>query len=296
MNEKGFFGSYGGCFVPEILMHPLEELEEAYRTYTETEDFQREYTRLLTDYSGRPTPLTHAARMSGLLGGARIYLKREDLNHTGSHKINNTLGQVLLAKKMGKNRIIAETGAGQHGVATATACALFGLECLVYMGEVDVARQKLNVFRMQMLGASVVPVTSGSRTLKDAINAAMRDWVANLDTTYYVIGSVVGPHPYPTMVRDFQSVIGRECRQQVLVTCGRLPDTVLACVGGGSNAMGIFSEFIGDSAVRLIGVEAGGLGLDTVHHAASLSRGSRGILHGSLSYILQDDQGQIRET
>ncbi|WP_017872364.1 tryptophan synthase subunit beta [Candidatus Caldatribacterium saccharofermentans] len=294
--EKWFFGEFGGRFVPETLVHPLEELEEAYEYYRNDPEFQEELRLYLTTYAGRPTPLTYAARLSRELGGAKIYLKREDLNHTGSHKLNNTLGQVLLAKKMGKKRIIAETGAGQHGVATATACALLGLECQVYMGAVDVERQKLNVFRMQVLGAQVIPVYSGSQTLKDAINEALRDWVRNVDTTHYVIGSVVGPHPYPTMVRDFQSVIGREAKEQFLEQEGRLPDYVIACVGGGSNAIGIFSAFLPYGDVRLVGVEAGGLGLETGKHAASIGRGRKGVLHGSMSLLLQDEFGQIQET
>lgn len=294
--KKGFFGEFGGQFVPETLMHPLEELEEAYEYYRNEPSFREELTMYLRTYAGRPTPLTYAARLSEELGGARMYLKREDLNHTGSHKLNNTLGQVLLAKKMGKKRIIAETGAGQHGVATATACALLGLSCQVYMGAVDVERQKLNVFRMRILGAEVIPVYSGSQTLKDAINEALRDWVRNVDTTHYVIGSVVGPHPYPTMVRDFQSVIGQEAKEQFLEREGRLPDYVIACVGGGSNAMGIFSAFLPHEEVKLIGVEAGGLGLETGKHAASIGRGRKGVLHGSMSFLLQDEFGQIQET
>lgn len=294
--EKGFFGEFGGRFVPETLVQPLEELEEAYEYYRNDPLFQAELAMYLEMYAGRPTPLTFAARLTETLGGAKIYLKREDLNHTGSHKLNNTLGQVLLAKKMGKRRIIAETGAGQHGVATATACALLGLECQVYMGAVDVERQKLNVFRMQVLGAEVVPVYSGSQTLKDAINEALRDWVHNVDNTHYVIGSVVGPHPYPSMVRDFQSVIGREAENQFFEREGKLPDYVIACVGGGSNAMGIFSAFIPHPDVRLIGVEAGGLGLDSRKHAASIGKGTKGVLHGSMSLLLQDEFGQIRET
>ncbi|MEN3202382.1 MAG: tryptophan synthase subunit beta [Atribacterota bacterium] len=294
--KKGFFGEFGGQFVPETLMHPLEELEEAYEYYRNDPSFWMELELYFKTYAGRPTPLTYAARLSEELGGARVYLKREDLNHTGSHKLNNTLGQVLLAKKMGKKRIIAETGAGQHGVAAATACALLGLSCQVYMGAVDVERQKLNVFRMQILGAEVIPVYSGSQTLKDAINEALRDWVRNVDTTHYVIGSVVGPHPYPAMVRDFQSVIGREAKEQFLEREGRLPDYVIACVGGGSNAMGIFSAFLPHKEVKLIGVEAGGLGLETGKHAASIGRGRKGVLHGSMSFILQDEFGQIQET
>ncbi len=296
MDSKWFIGEFGGRFVPEILMYPLNELEEAYDFYFHDHQFQTELAYYLSRYAGRPSPLYFASRLTDYAHGARIYLKREDLNHTGSHKINNTLGQVLLAKKMGKKRIIAETGAGQHGVATATACALFGMECQVYMGKVDVERQKLNVFRMQILGAEVIPVQSGSQTLKDAINEAMRDWVRNVDRTHYVIGSVVGPDPYPRMVRDFQSIIGGESRQQMLDSEGRLPDTVIACVGGGSNAMGMFHAFINDKQVKLIGVEAGGFGLDSGKHSASIGRGSRGILHGSLSFLLQDEYGQILET
>ena len=295
MENAGFFGEFGGKFVPEILVHPLQELEEAYEYYRKDEKFQEELNYYLKDYAGRPTPLYLAERLTESWKGARVYLKREDLNHTGSHKINNTLGQALLAKKIGKKRIIAETGAGQHGVATATVAALLGLECEVYMGAKDVERQKLNAFRMQILGAEVIPVYSGSQTLKDAINEAMRDWVRNLDTTHYVIGSVVGPHPYPQMVRDFQSVIGRETKQQIMEKEGRLPDYILACVGGGSNAMGMFYEFVPEN-VALIGVEAGGQGIETGKHAASIGGGRKGILHGSLSYVLQDEFGQIQET
>jgi len=295
MENAGFFGEFGGKFVPEILVHPLQELEEAYEYYRKDEKFQEELNYYLKDYAGRPTPLYLAERLTESWKGARVYLKREDLNHTGSHKINNTLGQALLAKKMGKKRIIAETGAGQHGVATATVASLLGLECEVYMGAKDVERQKLNAFRMQILGAEVIPVYSGSQTLKDAINEAMRDWVRNLDTTHYVIGSVVGPHPYPQMVRDFQSVIGRETKQQIMEKEGRLPDYILACVGGGSNAMGMFYEFVPEN-VALIGVEAGGQGIETGKHAASIGGGRKGILHGSLSYVLQDEFGQIQET
>ena len=296
MNEKGFMGEFGGRFVPEILMYPLNELEEAYEYYSQDRAFHKELGYYLSQYAGRPSPLYYASRLSEKSGGRKIYLKREDLNHTGSHKINNTLGQVLLAKKMGKKRIIAETGAGQHGVATATVCALFGMECQVYMGAVDVERQKLNVYRMQILGAKVTPVTTGTQTLKDAINEALRDWVSNVDNTHYVIGSVVGPDPYPRMVRDFQAIIGGEARQQILDAEGRLPDKVIACVGGGSNAMGIFHAFRNDTQVELIGVEAGGLGLDSGKHSASIGKGSKGILHGSLSYILQDQYGQILAT
>ncbi|MBP8932828.1 MAG: tryptophan synthase subunit beta [Candidatus Atribacteria bacterium] len=296
MNEKGFMGEFGGRFVPEILMYPLNELEEAYEYYSQDQAFHQELGYYLSQYAGRPSPLYYASRLSEKSGGRKIYLKREDLNHTGSHKINNTLGQVLLAKKMGKKRIIAETGAGQHGVATATVCALFGMECQVYMGAVDIERQKLNVYRMQILGAEVIPVITGTQTLKDAINEALRDWVSNVDNTHYVIGSVVGPDPYPRMVRDFQAIIGGEARQQILDAEGRLPDKVIACVGGGSNAMGIFHAFRNDTQVELIGVEAGGLGLDSGKHSASIGKGSKGILHGSLSYILQDQYGQILAT
>lgn len=292
--QAAYFGEFGGQFVPEVLMPALAELERAYLEAKDDPAFQRELAEHLAEYSGRATPLYRADRLTGYVGGATIYLKREDLNHTGSHKINNTLGQILLARRMGKQRIIAETGAGQHGVATATVCARFGLECVVYMGEEDTRRQALNVFRMELLGARVHPVTSGTRTLKDATNEAIRDWVANVQNTHYIIGSVVGPHPYPTMVRDFQSVIGKEARKQILAKTGRLPDAVVACVGGGSNAMGIFHAFIPDEAVALYGVEAAGEGLDTDRHAASISRGTKGILHGAKSYILQDADGQIQ--
>jgi len=293
-DKRGYFGRYGGRFVPEMLMIPLRELEAAFRVAIRDKDFRSELAYYLKYYVGRPTPLYLAERLSQRLGGARIYLKREDLNHTGAHKINNTLAQVLLAKRMGKTRIIAETGAGQHGVATATAAALFNLECHIYMGEEDIRRQAMNVSRMDLLGADVIPVTQGSRTLKDAINEAIRDWVTNVKNTYYVIGSVVGPSPYPMMVREFQLVIGQEARQQIKRAEGRLPDTIVACVGGGSNALGIFYPFRGDE-VRLIGVEAAGLGLDTVKHSATLSVGDPGILHGALSYLLQTREGQIRE-
>ena len=292
--QAAYFGEFGGQFVPEVLMPALAELERAYLEAKDDPAFQRELAEHLAEYSGRATPLYRADRLTGYVGGATIYLKREDLNHTGSHKINNTLGQILLARRMGKQRIIAETGAGQHGVATATVCARFGLECVVYMGEEDTRRQALNVFRMELLGARVHPVTSGTRTLKGATNEAIRDWVANVQNTHYIIGSVVGPHPYPTMVRDFQSVIGKEAREQILAKTGRLPDAVVACVGGGSNAMGIFHAFIPDEAVALYGVEAAGEGLDTDRHAASISRGTKGILHGAKSYILQDADGQIQ--
>lgn len=289
-----YFGEFGGQFVPEVLMPALNELERAYLEAKEDPEFQRELAAHLSEYSGRETPLYRADRLTEHVGGATIYLKREDLNHTGSHKINNTLGQILLARRMGKRRIIAETGAGQHGVATATVCARFGLDCVVYMGAEDTRRQALNVFRMELLGARVHPVESGTRTLKDATNEAIRDWVANVHDTHYIIGSVVGPHPYPTMVRDFQSVIGREARQQVLERTGRLPDAVVACVGGGSNAMGIFHAFIPDASVALYGVEAAGDGLETERHAASISKGTKGVLHGAKSYLLQDDDGQIK--
>lgn len=288
------FGRYGGRYVPETLVSALEELEAAYETYRDDPDFLAELHLLQADYAGRPTPLFLARRLSECVG-CRTYLKREDLAHTGAHKINNTLGQILLAVRMGKRRIIAETGAGQHGVATATVAALFGLECHVYMGEEDIRRQELNVFRMKLLGAEVLPVTSGSGTLKDATNEAIRDWVANVETTHYIIGSVVGPAPYPTLVRDFQSVIGAETREQILAREGRLPDGLVACVGAGSNAIGLFHEFVDEAAVRLVGVEAAGLGLDSGKHGASLARGTGGILHGSFSYVLQDDEGQIEE-
>ncbi len=288
------FGPYGGRYVPETLIAALEELEAAYETYRDDPAFLAELGELQTDYAGRPTPVFLAQRLSERVG-CRTYLKREDLAHTGAHKINNTLGQILLAMRMGKKRIIAETGAGQHGVATATVAALFGLECHVYMGEEDIRRQELNVFRMKLLGAEVIPVTSGSGTLKDATNEAIRDWVANVESTHYIIGSVVGPAPYPTLVRDFQSVIGRETREQVLAKEGRLPDGLVACVGAGSNAIGMFHDFLEEPAVRLVGVEAAGLGLETGKHGASLARGSHGILHGSFSYVLQDQDGQIQE-
>ena len=293
------FGSYGGQFVPETLMPALAELEQAYLEVRNDPAFQAEFERLLKTYVGRPTPLTYASRLTEQLGGAKIYLKREDLAHSGAHKINNALGQALLAKRMGKKRIIAETGAGQHGVATATACALLGLECVVYMGTVDMARQQPNVFRMQLLGTEVRGVESGSKTLKDAINEAIRDWVANVETTYYLLGSALGPHPYPTMVRDFQSVIGRETRGQILEAEGQLPDTVVACVGGGSNAIGIFQEFLDDEAVDLIGVEAGGEGIEGGKHAARFADprvGRPGVLHGAYTYVMQDEDGQIALT
>ena len=290
---SGHFGPYGGRFVSETLMWPLEELEAAYLRYKDDADFIAEYESDLHHYVGRPSPLYLAARWSEILGGARIYLKREDLNHTGAHKINSALGQALLAKRMGKKRIIAETGAGQHGVATATVAARLGLECVVYMGSEDIKRQKPNVYRMELLGAEVVPVESGSRTLKDALNEAMRDWVTYVDQTFYIIGTVAGPHPYPTMVRHFQSVIGRETKQQILELNGALPNALLACVGGGSNALGLFHDFLGDEAVELYGVEAGGEGLEGNRHSASLSAGKPGVLHGNRTYLLEDNDGQI---
>ncbi len=295
-NERGYWGDYGGRFVPETLVAPLDELTTAYLSVRDDDAFQTELGSLLKNYSGRPTALTYAARLTELFGGARIYLKREDLNHTGAHKINNCLGQILLARRMGKNRIIAETGAGQHGVATATVCALFGMECVVYMGTEDMRRQELNVFRMRLLGAEVRGVESGSRTLKDAINEALRDWVTNVGTTYYLLGSALGPHPYPLMVRDFQSVIGRETREQILEREGRLPDLLVACVGGGSNSMGLFHEFLDDD-VKMIGVEAGGTGSGLGEHAARfMDGGSVGVLQGTKSCLLQAEDGQIAGT
>ena len=293
---KGHYGGYGGQFVPETLMHPLQELEEAYRQVKEDSAFEARLDDLFRHYSGRPTPLYFAKRLSESLGKGKIYLKREDLNHTGAHKINNCLGQALLAERMGKKRIIAETGAGQHGVATATVCALLGMECDVYMGEEDIRRQELNVYRMKLLGARVLPVSSGSRTLKDAINESMRDWVTNVRNTYYMLGSVLGPHPYPEMVRDFQSVIGREARVQIIAQEGRLPDLLVACVGGGSNSIGLFHPFIEESDVRMVGVEAGGYSTTLGEHAARFSGGRPGVLHGTYSYILQDDDGQVVPT
>jgi len=295
MPGKGWFGRFGGRFVPETLIEALEELEENYTRLKESAEFRSELEGLLRNYAGRPTPLYFARNLTEMLGGAKIYLKREDLLHGGAHKINNALGQALLAKHMGKRRVIAETGAGQHGVATAMACAVLGLECRVYMGELDARRQSANVKRMKLLGAEVVEVSSGTRTLKDAINEAIRDWVTNVRNTYYLLGSCVGPHPYPTIVRDFQSVIGRECRSQILEAEGTLPDYVIACVGGGSNAIGIFHPFIDDD-VKLIGVEAGGKGELLGEHAASLVRGSEGVLHGAYTYVLQDEDGQIADT
>lgn len=294
-NKRGYFGKYGGRFVPETLIPLLYELEKTYLKIKKDRSFWKEWSDLLKEYAGRPTPLYYAENFSQYLGGhIRVYLKREDLLHTGAHKLNNTIGQVLLAKKIGKTRIIAETGAGQHGVATATACALLNMKCVVYMGAKDTERQALNVFRMKLLGAEVVPVYSGTQTLKDAINEALRDWVTNVRNTLYVIGSVVGPHPYPMMVRDFQSIIGIETKRQILKKEGKLPDMVMACVGGGSNAMGIFYSFRNDSKVRLIGVEAAGHGLNTEHHSATLSLGEPGVLHGMLTYLLQDKVGQIK--
>ncbi len=298
-DTDGHFGSYGGSFVPETLMRPLEELKAAYAEARADESFQREFETLLREYVGRPTPITFAERLTDHLGGARIFLKREDLNHTGAHKINNAVGQILLAKRMGKRRIIAETGAGQHGVATATVCALAGLQCVIYMGVEDMRRQELNVFRMRLLGAEVVGVSSGSKTLKDAINEALRDWVTNVADTHYLLGSVLGPHPYPMMARDFQSVIGREARAQMLERCGRLPDYLVACVGGGSNAIGLFYAFLNDAGVKMIGVEAGGRGYALGEHAARFLEeggGRVGVLHGTRSYVLQDDRGQIALT
>ena len=289
----GHFGPYGGRYVPEVLMSPLEELEQAYLSARKDPAFHRELNDLLHNYAGRPTPLYFAKRLTEVLGGAQIWLKREDLLHTGAHKINNCLGQILLARRMGKTRIIAETGAGQHGVATATVCALFGMECVVYMGEEDMRRQQLNVFRMRLLGAEVSAVANGSRTLKDAISEAMRDWVTNISNTHYLLGSALGAHPYPMMVRDFHRVIGEETRAQALQQIGRLPDAILACVGGGSNAIGIFFPFVSDSSVRLIGVEAGGKGTHLGEHAARFSGGSPGVLHGTFSYLLQDEEGQV---
>ena len=294
-DARGRFGKFGGRYVPETLMAALEELDAAYAAARADASFLLELDQLLREFVGRPTQLTHAPRLSQHAGGAAIWLKREDLAHTGAHKINNALGQALLAKRMGKTRIIAETGAGQHGVATATACARFGIDCCVYMGSEDVRRQKLNVFRMRLMGAKVIEVESGSKTLKDATNEAMRDWMGSVGGTHYIIGSVVGPHPFPMMVRDFQSVIGRECRAQCLEKLGRLPDAVIACVGGGSNAAGIFHPFVGDASVRLIGVEAGGRGAKPGDHAAPLTYGTPGVLHGSLSYVLQDTFGQTAD-
>lgn len=296
-DESGHFGDFGGRFVAETLMPLILELESAYRSAKDDPMFARAVTGYFNNYVGRPSPLYFAERLSPKLGGAKIYFKRDELNHTGAHKINNCIGQILLAKRMGKNRIIAETGAGQHGVATATVCALFGLPCVIYMGEVDIVRQQSNVFRMKLLGAEVVPVKSGARTLKDAMNEALRDWVTNVEDTYYLIGTVAGPHPYPEMVRDFQSVIGEEVRNQLADAegDGRLPDTLVACIGGGSNAMGLFYPFLSDPKVNMVGVEAGGKGIDTGRHAASLNAGRPGVLHGNRTYLLQDNDGQIIE-
>ena len=295
-DARGHFGPYGGVFVAETLMEPIEELRLAYERFMQDEEFLAELDHDLQHYVGRPSPIYHAERLSRHFGGAQILLKREDLNHTGAHKVNNTIGQALLAKRMGKTRIIAETGAGQHGVATATVAARLGLECVVYMGEVDVARQAPNVLRMRLLGATVVPVSSGSKTLKDALNEAMRDWVTNVDNTFYIIGTVAGPHPYPAMVRDFQAIIGRESREQMLAQTGRLPDALVACVGGGSNAIGLFYPFIGDTDVKLYGVEAAGDGIETGRHSAPLSAGRPGVLHGNRTYLMEDDDGEIIET
>jgi tryptophan synthase beta chain len=295
-DERGHFGPYGGMFVAETLMLPIQELNAAYQQYLDDPEFVAELDADLTHYVGRPSPLYHAERWSRELGGAQIYLKREDLNHTGAHKINNTIGQALLAKRMGKTRIIAETGAGQHGVATATVAARLGLECVIYMGAVDVVRQSLNVYRMKLLGATVVPVESGSKTLKDALNEALRDWVTNVDNTFYIIGTVAGPHPYPAMVRDFQAIIGREAKQQCLDQAGRLPDALVACVGGGSNAIGLFYPFIDDRSVKMIGVEAAGDGVETGRHSAPLCAGRPGVLHGNRTYLMEDDDGEIIET
>lgn len=295
-DNNGYFGYFGGQFVSETLMHALEELSDAYKRLSGNKQFLKEIDADIHDYIGRPTPLYHARHLSEKLGGAQIYLKREDLNHTGAHKINNTLGQALLAKHMGKRRIIAETGAGQHGVATATIATRLGMECVVYMGEEDIKRQAINVYKMHMLGAEVISVKSGSKTLKDALNEAMRDWVTNIDNTFYIIGTAAGPHPYPMMVRDFQSVIGREARQQILEKINKLPDAIIACIGGGSNAIGLFHPFLKDSSVAMFGVEAAGLGLDTNKHSASLCKGKTGVLHGNRTYLIQDKFGQIQHT
>ena len=295
-DPRGHFGPYGGSFVSETLTHVLEQLRDAYDRYRQDPDFLEEFHRELKHFVGRPSPIYHAKRWSDMLGGAQIYFKREDLNHTGAHKVNNTIGQALLARRMGKPRVIAETGAGQHGVASATVAARFGMECVVYMGSTDVARQAANVYRMKLLGATVVPVESGSKTLKDALNEAMRDWVTNVDNTYYIIGTVAGPHPYPMMVRDFNSVVGKECLWQMPEMVGRQPDTIVACVGGGSNAMGIFYDYLNVPGVRLVGVEAAGEGIDSGRHAAPLSAGTPGVLHGNRTYLMQDRDGQIIET
>ncbi|MGH8272265.1 MAG: tryptophan synthase subunit beta [Gammaproteobacteria bacterium] len=295
-DARGHFGVYGGVFVAETLVHALDELRDAYARYRDDPDFRAEFDGELKHYVGRPSPIYHAKRWSQHFGGAQVYLKREDLNHTGAHKINNTIGQALLAKRMGKPRVIAETGAGQHGVAAATVAARYGMECVVYMGAEDIRRQAANVYRMKLLGASVVPVESGSKTLKDALNEAMRDWVTNVENTFYILGTVAGPHPYPMMVRDFQSVIGDEAKRQMPELAGRQPDAILACVGGGSNAMGIFYPYIAEESVRLIGVEAAGYGLESGRHAATLCAGKVGVLHGNRTYLLQDEGGQIIET
>ena len=295
-DASGHFGIYGGTFASETLTHAIKELRDAYARYKDDPEFLAEFRYELAHFVGRPSPIYHAARTSREVGGAQIYLKREDLNHTGAHKVNNTIGQAMLARRMGKPRVIAETGAGQHGVATATICARYGLECVVYMGSEDVKRQSPNVYRMNLLGATVVPVESGSKTLKDALNEAMRDWVTNIESTFYIIGTVAGPHPYPMMVRDFQRVIGDECLEQMPALIGRQPDAVIACVGGGSNAMGIFYPYIEESSVQLIGVEPAGDGMETGRHAASLAAGTVGVLHGNRTYLLQDENGQIIET
>ena len=295
-DSRGHFGPYGGVFVAETLMHALAELRDAYERYRRDPEFIAELNDELTHFVGRPTPVYHARRWSERLGGAQIWFKREDLNHTGAHKVNNPVGQAVLARRMGKPRVIAETGAGQHGVATATVAARYGMECVVYMGAEDVVRQQQNVYRMELLGARVVPVSSGSRTLKDALNEAMRDWVTNIESTFYIIGTVAGPHPYPMLVRDFQSIIGRECQQQMPAEIGRQPDIVAACVGGGSNAAGIFHPYIDDASVQLVGVEAGGDGIETGRHAASLTAGVPGVLHGNRTYLIQDADGQIIDT
>jgi tryptophan synthase beta chain len=294
-DERGRYGEFGGKYVPETLMNALEELEQAYQEAIKDPAFQEELNHLLIHYSGRATPLYYAERLTRHLGGAKIYLKREDLNHTGAHKLNNALGQGLLAKRMGKEKIVAETGAGQHGVASATVAAKLGLECQVFMGEEDIARQRLNVFRMQLLGATVIPATSGTKTLKDATNEAIRYWVSHVDDTFYMLGSAVGPHPYPRIVRDFQRIIGDETKQQIMEQEGKLPDTVIACVGGGSNAIGMFYPFLDDASVRLIGIEAAGKGVHTKQHAATFAKGSKGVIHGSYTYLLQDEFGQITE-
>ncbi len=295
-DDRGHFGPYGGIFIAETLIPAVEELQAAYDQYMTDPEFIAELDKDFQHYVGRPSPLYHAERWSKELGGAQIYLKREDLNHTGAHKINNTIGQILLAKRMGKKRIIAETGAGQHGVATATVCARLGLECVVYMGAVDIARQALNVYRMQLLGAKVVPVTSGSKTLKDALNEAIRDWVTNVDNTFYIIGTVAGPAPYPAMVRDFQTIIGREAREQCLTQAGKLPNALVACIGGGSNAIGLFHPFIDDADVKMFGVEAAGDGIETGRHSAAICAGRPGVLHGNRTYLIEDDDGEIIET